>query len=185
LLLWAPIQSSLVEAQVTLGALLRPLVPIALGLGLLALRRLGSAATIGGLVAAAAAMVAFGSLDDAHLGRTLRDLRQLGLHLDGLPAVLARTGFELVSVREVGFTFLALVAGLWAVRRHGLPRHVRPLLVAMGLGIAAVMVFVLTRPPQSLDSFLRQGIGRYLAHWLGVAWLCVGLLRERLQETSR
>ena len=32
---------------------------------------------------------------------------------------------------------------------------------------------------------LQQGIGRYLAHWLGVAWLCVGLLRERLQETSR
>lgn len=183
LLLWAPLQVGLARQPFGLSTLLRPLAPLLVGLGLLALQRLGRTTVAVLAVVTVLALVGAGAFDATHLGSTVRDVQQLALHWAALPEILARTGFELISLREVSLSFVVLLAAAavcWRRRRE--LGGAGPLLVAFGLGVLAVIVFVLSKPPATTDSFLRQGVGRYLAHWLGVAWLCTGLLLQRLGE---
>lgn len=185
LLLWAPLQVELARQPFGLGTLLRPLAPLLVGLGLLALQRLGRTTVAALAVVTVLALVGAGAFDATHLGSTVRDLQHLALHWAALPDILARTAFELVSLREVALSFVVLLAAAavcWRQRRE--LGGAGPLLVAFGLGVLAVIVFVLSKPPATTDSFLRQGVGRYLAHWLGVAWLCTALLLQRLAEPA-
>ena len=50
----------------------------------------------------------------------------------------------------------------------------------IGLGVLAIFVFVALGPAHLRSDFLRTGVDRYIAQWVGVAWLTAGALLARL-----
>jgi hypothetical protein len=101
-----------------------------------------------------------------------------------MPRILGRLAIELLSPREVGFTFVVLaVTGCLAARRRRLG-DAAPLLAAIALGLVAIVAFVASKPGDQLDGFLRHGVGRYLSQWLGVAWLACGLMWAKMATAT-
>lgn len=101
--------------------------------------------------------------------------------------VLATIGANLCWFRKLGGSFVVLAVALVVVRLDrsralrppGTLPSVAPLLALLGLGLLAIVLFLLTRPAEQLGLFLREGTVRYLSQLLGVVWLAIGMLLHR------
>ncbi|MFN9332021.1 MAG: hypothetical protein ACK6D1_05410 [Planctomycetota bacterium] len=184
LLLWAPLQARLAAPGSAPGWtwLALPLVPLAalaFGVGLARPRwrlplALGSAAV-------AAAVVALGGLAATSLGAAIENLARLRLPWADLPRIAGRVLYEAVHPVKVGLTFLLPAAAAALLRRRGMALgDAGALLAAIGLGVLAIFVFVALGPAHLRSDFLRTGVDRYIAQWVGVAWLTAGALLARL-----
>lgn len=186
LALWAPIQQRLLAPGSAWGveSLLRAMAPLTLaGVGM-ALRRVPLWAGLLVIAAVAAVLAAGGIFGAASIGRTAQRIAKLDLDWSAMPRILGRLAIELLSPRGVGFTFAVVVAtGVVAARRRRLG-DAAPLLAAIALGLVAIAAFVASKPADQLVGFLRHGVGRYVSHWLGVAWLACGLMWARLGATT-
>lgn len=184
LLLWAPLQARLsaAGAEPGLGWLTLPLVPsaaLAIGVGL-SLRQWRLPIALGGL-AVTGAIVALGGFAATTLGPAFGNLAQLQVPWGELPRIAARVLYEAIHPVKAGATFLLPVAAAALLRhRRGALGDGGTLLLAIGLGFAAIATFVALGPPQLLDSFLRTGVDRYVAQWAGVGWLAAGALLAQL-----
>lgn len=186
LALWTPVQQRLLApgGAATTALALRPLAPLAIaGVGV-ALRRVPLWMGLVVVAAVAAGLAASGAFGNSSIGRTAQRLASLDLDWSAMPRILGRLAIELLSPREVGFTFVMLaVTGCLAARRRRLG-DAAPLLAAIALGLVAIVAFVASKPGDQLDGFLRHGIGRYLSQWLGVAWLACGLMWAKMATTT-
>lgn len=182
LALWTPVQQRLLApgSSLTAAHALRPLAPLAIaGIGV-ALRRVPMWLGLVAIAAVAAGLATTGAFGATSIGRTAQRLTALDLDWAAAPRILGRVAIELLSPREVGFSFVVLgVTAAIAARRRRLG-DAAPLLAAIALGLVAIVAFVASKPAEQLDGFLRHGIGRYLAQWLGVAWLACGLMWARM-----
>lgn len=187
LLLWAPLQARLQAAggaPTAWGWLPLLAVPVAaavVGDRLRAARwrlpLLVGVPVIGALLLATAQMPA--------LGGALQIVKPLDVAWPELPRIALRVLWEAVHPLKVGFTFVLPVAAALALRARGerlgddgmLPR-------AIGLGLLAIAAFVAMGPRHLLDAFLRTGVDRYVAQWVGVGWLAAGALWARLAPTT-
>lgn len=99
-----------------------------------------------------------------------------------LPRILGSTLLALVQIKEFGVTFVLVIATACALAASNNARPMLPLAGMLMIGIAAIIVFLATRPIATLELFLYEGLQRYVAHWIGVSWLFVGLGWERLRS---
>ena len=131
-------------------------------------------------VLAPAGLLALGAFDQTVIGQTLRNLARLELQFGALPAILGQGMLNLVHVRKLGLTFVLVIATAWIVHRRCGLGPLRPLLAALLLAGTAIVLYLADRPPQAIDLFLREGMVRYTAQWIGPAWLLIGLGWARL-----
>jgi hypothetical protein len=136
-----------------------------------------------GLALIAPAALAFGGAFAASpIGQTLRSIARLELAWSSLPTIGLAGLANLVFVRKLGLTFVILaVAMLVALRRRRLGAAT-PLCALLLLAGAAIATFLATRPAAELELFLDEGLVRYTAQWIGVAWLAIGLLLVELER---
>jgi hypothetical protein len=86
---------------------------------------------------------------------------------------------------KVGLTFLLPAAAAALLRRRGMALgDAGALLAAIGLGALAIFAFVALAPANLRSDFLRTGVDRYIAQWVGVGWLTAGALLARLAPTA-
>lgn len=184
LLLWAPLQARLAAAGGApgLGWLALPLLPLAalaVGVGL-SLRRWRLPLALGGL-AAAALVAALGGFAGNALGGALATLGRLDVPWPELPRITARVLYEAIHPVKVGLTFLLPAVAAALLRRRGRALGAAgTALAAIGLGMGAVLAFVALGPAHLRGDFLRTGVDRYLAQWVGVGWLAAGALLAEL-----
>lgn len=186
LALWTPVQQRLVApgSELALAHSLRPLAPMAIaGVGL-ALRRVPLWLGLVAIAAVAAALAAGGAFGVSSVGRTAQRLAAFDLDWSAVPRVVGCLALELLSLRDVGFTFVVLgvTAGIAARRRR--LGDAAPLLAAIALGLLAIAAFVAGKPADQVDNYLQHGMRRYLSQWLGVAWLACGLMWARMAKAT-
>ena len=143
------------------------------------------------VVAFAIVAVVLASGFDAH--SWFREVAGAGFEASSLAEVLARLAFQVVNVKKFGLVWLVLLVLMWfAARGARRPRSAEVeaartarlttlapctwLLIAHTVLVAA---FLVTRPVDSLSLFVKEGLPRYMAQVIGVAWVAVGLLLER------
>ena len=181
--LWVPLQQQLRTPDLPVGwaSLLPATVPAvlwALGSAIHSSRTRKVAIVVA--VLAPAGLLALGAFDQTVIGQTLRNLARLELQFGALPAILGQGMLNLVHVRKLGLTFVLVIATAWIVHRRCGLGPLRPLLAALLLAGTAIVLYLADRPPQAIDLFLREGMVRYTAQWIGPAWLLIGLGWARL-----
>lgn len=184
--LWAPLQQQLLAPDEPLGlgaflpALLGPAVLAGLGVGCAFATRTarGFARATSFAILALAAGVVFGSGQFARtaIGHALQSLVRLDVEWSNLLEILGGGIANLVFVRKLGLTFAILIAAWVLARRRGGVGLAGPPLWAILSGHVAILAFLACRPYEALDLFLREGLVRYMAQWIGVCWLAIGLL---------
>jgi len=181
---WAPLQARLVAAGAPAGTgwlaqLLVPIAALAFGLGLSLPRwRLPAVLASCGLVFTVVALSGFAA---SSLGEAFGNLARLQVPWADAPRIVGRVLYESIQPVKVGVTFLLPLLAAALLRRRGYALgDAGALLAAIGLGLAAIAAFVTLGPPQLIDSFLHTGVDRYVAQWVGVAWLASGALLARL-----
>lgn len=183
LALTVPLQQQIRTPDLALGwaSLLPATVPVVvLTLGLALRARRTRTVALALILIAPAGLLWLGAFDRTVIGQTLQSLARLELEFSALPSIVGQGLLTLVHVRKLGLTFvLAVVTVVLVSRRCGLG-PLRPLLVALLLAGTAIVLFVADRPPETIDLFLREGMARYTAQWIGVAWLLIGLGWARL-----
>ena len=147
------------------------------------------------VVAFAIVAVVLASGFDAH--SWFREVAGAGFEASSLAEVLARLAFQVVNIKKFGFVWLVFLVLIWIAARDArrqsprsaaveATRAARPISLApcTWLLIAhtvLVVAFLVTRPVDSLSLFVKEGLPRYMAQVIGVAWVAVGLLLERLR----
>lgn len=183
LALWVPVQQQLRAPGDALGwaCLLPATVPfVVLGLGLaIHDRRTRGWAIVTALVAPLG-LLWLGAFDRTVIGQTLQSLARMELQFDAFPKILGQGLLTLVQVRKLGLTFVLVAATAVVVSRRCGLGPLRPLLVALFLAGTAIVLYLADRPPEAIDLFLREGMVRYTAQWIGPAWLLIGLGWARL-----
>jgi hypothetical protein len=180
LLLWAPLQARLAAPGSASGAawLALPLVPVAalaFGAGL-ARRRWRLPLALGSL-AVAGAIAAFGGFAATALGGAFAALGRFEVPWTELPRIAGRVFYEAIHPVKVGLTFLLpFVVAAWLRRRGVALDGTGALLAAIGVALLAIVAFVALGPVQLRSDFLRTGVDRYVAQWVGVGWLAAGAL---------
>lgn len=188
LLAWLPVQQRLLHPGSESTLVAATFAPLLL---------LGGAWLAGTVVARAGtwarwALVAVPALGLLTLPGQLQQLvgaEPTALDLAALPRVGGELLVHLGWLRRFGATFPLLVAvALLARRERATSRRwqlASPLLLAQALFVAALVGFLLAVPEATRALFLREGLGRYLAHIVGVAWIASALLLLRpLAETA-
>jgi len=155
-----------------------PLVVLALGLGI-GHRRTRTAA-IAAMLIAPAGLLWLGAFERTVIGQTLQNLARFDLEFSALPAILGQGLLNLVHVRKLGLTFVLVAATAFIVSRRCGLGPLRPLFAALVLAGTAIVLYLADRPPEAIDLFLREGMVRYTAQWVGPAWLLIGLGWARL-----
>jgi hypothetical protein len=92
---------------------------------------------------------------------------------------LFRLRFELV------WWCVLVVAVVRYRHRDARERAVSPTAVLLSLGLASIVIAFLLSPEDDLGHHLRSTMSRLLLHWLGVAWLFVGIEWPRPPATGR
>lgn len=111
----------------------------------------------------------------------LRDILDATLAVDvaATPGVLAAVFGEACWLRRFGATFTALLlatAAAWGRRRtHAAWSRLWPGSAVAATFVAAIVGFLLVVPEHKRALFVREGIGRYLSHLVGLAWIVVPL----------
>ena len=187
LAIWLPLQSQLRHpgAPFSLGFLGVALAPaLAWCLATMVQRTRSRTLVLGAAIVLAAGLATLTTLDHTSVGLALRRLTLFDLNWGDLPDIVAVGLRQFVSVRKMGLTFILLIAVGWVLhRRRGLG-ELRPLFGILVLAGMAIVAFLATRPAGTLDLFLREGIKRYTAQWIGPAWLVIGLGIARLKSAG-
>ena len=187
LAIWLPLQSQLKHpgAPFSLDVLAVALAPaLAWGLATMVQRTRSRILVLGTAIVLTAGLAALSALDHTSVGAAVRRLATLDLDWGNLPDIVGVGLGQFVFVRKLGLTFILLIAVGWVLyRRHGLG-ELRPLFGILVLAGTAIVAFMATRNDGSLDLFLREGITRYTAQWIGPAWLVIGLSIARLRSTG-
>ncbi|MGC6489349.1 MAG: hypothetical protein ACON4Z_17005 [Planctomycetota bacterium] len=166
----------------SLVQLLAPASVLLLGTALRTLRSRSLA--LASLVIALAALILLGRAADTPAAWGLPRLLQIRVDIAAIPQITGHGLLTLVQVKEFGLTFgLTVATGLVVAWRQSLG-PLRPLVAVQLIGFAAVVVYLSSRPAEVLDLFLREGLPRYLAQWVGAAWLFIGLGWARIQPTE-
>ncbi len=182
LLHWiGPLQVLRTESQVGLAACWLPLLPCMIGAAW-QVSRLGTLAA--GAASSCWLLLQGFDLPASHVGYAFARMLNLGLNAEALPQIVPRVVYEALHPIRLGLSFVLPVAAAVALRRRRTPLGPgRPLLLATGCGLLAVMVFLTLLDPSSLDSFLRTGVDRYVLQWSGLCWITTGVLLARLQQS--
>jgi|GEM_PF-6750850 len=163
-------------ADLTAEAMLLTLAPAALVLLGVGLRRRSKRPLV--LAVGAAAVVAtayFLPTASNPVAQIAARVASMDLCLHDLPRILGSTMLALVQIKEFGLTFVLVIATIFALTRSKNARPLLPLIAMLMIGLVAIMTYLATRPLTTLDLFLHEGLQRYVAQWIGVAWLFIGL----------
>ena len=174
---WLPVQQQLREPGAPVVWAAAMFAPLALLVGARAAGTLAARWPRSTLVAlAAAAVLALGTLPGQ-----LRDILDATFAVDvaAAPGVLAAVLGEACWLRRFGATFPALflaTAAAWGRRRtHAAWSRLWPGSAVVATFVAAIVGFLLVVPEHKRALFVREGIGRYLSHLVGLAWIVVPL----------
>lgn len=187
LAIWLPLQSQLLQPQASFSAnslSLAAAPAIAWCLATTISKSRSRILLLAVVIALTAGLVALATLEHTSIGRAVRRLTSLDLEWSNLVQIAGVGLSQFVFVRKLGLTFVILIAVAWVLYRRRLLGDLRPLFAILLLAGAAIAAFLTTRTSESLSLFLKEGITRYTAQWIGAAWLIIGLGIARLKSAA-
>ena len=187
LVIWLPLQSQLIQPEAPFSAATLSLAAapaLAWCLATTVSKSRSKILLLVLVIALAAGLTALATLEHTSIGFAVRRLTTLDFERSNLLQIAVAGLSQFVFVRKLGLTFLILIAVAGVLYRRRLLGDLRPLFAILTLAGAAITAFLITRNPESLNLFLKEGITRYTAQWIGAAWLIIGLGIARLKSAE-